>query len=106
MIKKSRLIRVAEKNAWKPDAVMSLTSNMGVGIKIIDGGDAVEYSYCNGDKWDEPKEAMVEYGARNDDSEPYEPEEDSGAEVTTYFVGDGKVYWIDDFVRTDSHTDY
>jgi hypothetical protein len=67
---------------------------MAIGIKLINGGDAVEYAYSNDNGWDSPKEADIEEGERDSDEE--------NQEVDLYFTTDeGTVYWIDDFIRTN-----
>jgi hypothetical protein len=100
-IMKKRLIRVAEEN-WNPDAVCTLTNNMAIGIKLIDGGDTVEYAYSNDNGWDSPQEAQIEYGVRGEDDEVDTTSADENQDSAPYFkTSDGVVCWVDDFIRTN-----
>lgn len=87
---KKRLIANVE---FEPDAVMGLTNTSGMGIKISNDGDSVEYAYHDGESWTEPETAEIQYRINEDldDTEDAPCFEDSN----------GQVYWLSDFIRTD-----
>ena len=87
---KKRLLCASEDN-WQPDGTFSEGIGLQVGAKIIDGGEAVEYAFMTGDDWENPMEAEIEYGEREDgeESEPF------------FKTSEGVVYWLGDFIRTN-----
>lgn len=89
------LDRTAETEKWEPDAV-DCVNYTGMGIKVINGGDAVEYAYPTDDGYETPTEAEIVY-EQNEDGD----EEDCDFEPC-FYTKDNVRYFLGDFVRTNS----
>lgn len=86
---------------WKPDGYMTLSNWGGIEIKIVDGGEGVEYRFNYGDDNFRPVlEADVEWGIDEDDIDPETDENGDPITEPFFSVGEDK-YFLKDFTRSD-----
>jgi hypothetical protein len=81
---------------WKPDGYLTLTNSSCIEVKIVEGGDSIEYRFNYGDnKFHFPIEEFLEWGYDEDDIEAGDEKPD----LKPYFLVGETKYFLDNFMR-------